>query len=268
MAYADGELAPESRKAVEAVLAVDPIARERLAAFTSTRREGLAPLFDPLIGEPVPEHLRDLVLGLSPWLNGVQATPDVSLPRRAADVLVSIRSFLAPPAMRWATLALVLGLAMWTGWLLGRASIGAEIARSYVDPLSGVSVAAGPLLRALEGTPSGTPVSWPDADGVSVSFRAEFSFLSQDQRYCRQYEVIKPGGSEFAGLACRSGNDVWQIEMHARVPARVRSPEKGVVPAERGSGPVDAAVLDMMLGEPLVGTQEMALIRGRWGTTK
>jgi hypothetical protein len=99
-----------------------------------------------------------------------------------------------------------------------------------------------------------------------VSFEAKLSFVSEDRRYCRQYKTSDLSGSHYAGLACRSEDGVWQIEVYARASSTTESSNKEFVPAQGDSGPVAAAVLDMISGVALAKEQEMELIRDGWRT--
>jgi anti-sigma factor RsiW len=61
-AYADGKLAAGRRAAVEAWLAARPEEAERIAAYRAAGDE-LRSLYEPVIGEPVPERLARAALG-------------------------------------------------------------------------------------------------------------------------------------------------------------------------------------------------------------
>jgi hypothetical protein len=263
MAFADGELEPAERARVGKLLAADGEARERLEPFLGTR-EPLARVFDAVTDEPVPEYLRDAVLGSSPQSRRPTAIDAASLARQVSDLATSLRAVLLPPTVGWAPLALVLLAGMWVGWVLTRTTSTIETAGTTVDLLSGVTVAAGPLSRALESTPSGTPVSWQSAAGTTVSFKTDFSFLSKDRVYCRPYEMADAESARYAGLACRSGEGVWRIELQTRVPERAPASDRDVVPAQGGSTAVKAAVEGMIGGSLLVGAEEQAVINGGW----
>jgi hypothetical protein len=265
MAYVDGELEPELRSTVEALLAADPVVHERLAAFQDTGRQELAPLFDPIIREQVPAHLYDLVCEF-PLAHADRRPASFALSSTRVSALgAALQSLFGPPAMAWGRLAFVLLLGVSAGWI-GRATIGYESSDGPIARLTGADLASAPLLlHALESTPSGIVVSAPDAAGATVSFRVILSFLSRDQHYCRQYEMVGAGGAEFGGLACRSADHEWRIEVHARAPAKGNSRGGMSVPAGE-ENPVDAAAQKLMPGttEALVGEPEEELIRSRW----
>ena len=264
MAYADGELDPELCGAVEELLAVDPVARERLAAFTGTRQERLAPAFERVMREPVPAAIRELVATLP--AGAAAETPPAA--RAFAGGGASVRTMLTnlfnPPTIAWAPLALALAVGVGVG--LGLSQLGDrsdEGGRSGL--LTGAGVASGPLLQALEGIRTGPVVVMKDAGGETLSFKVVLSFLSKNDRYCRQYEITDRAGSEFAGLACRTGESNWQIEIYARAPAKGVSRDGMNIPAGIPN-PVDAVALEMMpeTGDVLVGEPEEQLIRNGW----
>jgi hypothetical protein len=263
MAYADGELEPELRSTVEALLAADPVVRERLAAFMETGRQELAPLFDSVIGEPVPAHLYDVVREFP--LSHADGRPAslASSSTRVSALGAMLEGLFAPPAIAWGRLAFALLLGVSAGWI-GRAMIGHEPSEGQIARLTGADVASAPLLlHALESTPSGIVVSQPDAAAATVSFKVILSFLSRDQHYCRQYEMTRAGGAEFGGFACRSDDNVWRIGLHTRTPTKGNS--RGITPAGEAN-PVNAAVQKIMpeTAEPLLGESEEELIRNRW----
>jgi anti-sigma factor RsiW len=268
MAYADGELDQELRSAVEELLVVDPAARERLAAFVATRREGLAPLFDQAMREPVPAAMRELVLTLpvgQPAEEGPSST--LALAGGGASLRAMLMGVFNPPTMAWAPIALALAVGVGVGFGLSQATINQP--SGGVGLVSGAGIASGALRQALEGTPTNTVVVMKDATGETLSFRAVLSFLSKNDRYCRHYEIADRGGAEFAGLACQTGENNWQVEIYARTPARGVSRDGLSIPAGIPNA-VESAVLELMPegGGPLVGEPEEDLIRNGWRASK
>jgi hypothetical protein len=269
MAYADGELDQELRSAVEELLAVDPAARERLAAFVATRREGLAPLFDEGMREPVPAAMRELVLTLPVDQHAEEApSSTLALAGGGASLRTMLIGVFNPPTMAWAPIALALAVGVGVGFGLGQATIDQPSGGS-AGLLTGVGVASGPLLQALEGMPTDTVVVMKDATGETLSFKAGMSFLNKNDRYCRHYELTDRTGAEFAGLACQTRENNWQVEVYARTPARGVSRNGLNIPAGIPNA-VESAVLELMPegGGPLVGEPEEDLIRNGWRASK
>jgi len=266
MAYADGELDPALCSAVEERLAVDSAMRERLAVFKQTGREELSAPFDLMMREAVPARLRATIAGFA-LKNGAGLTARrESAVVRAPAFGTLLQSVLGVSAMGWARFALVLLVGVSAGWVLSRATLGPAPESGQALRLVGGDIASGALLlHVLESTPSGTVVSARGADGATVSFKVILSFLSRNEEYCRQYEMVAAGGAEFAGLACRSKDEAWRIEAHTRAMAKGTSRGGMSVPAGEEHA-VDAAVRSIMpeTAEVLVGEPEEELIRSRW----
>ena len=85
-AYVDGELPPERRAQIEARLAGDPLAAERVRVYRE-HKQALRDLFAPVLDEPMPAALRALATPPRPeprWL------PRNSLRRIAASVFIAV----------------------------------------------------------------------------------------------------------------------------------------------------------------------------------
>ncbi len=259
MAYADGELDPELRGAVEDLLAVDPVARERLAAFTGTRPEKLAPAFDAV--------MRALVVTVPAGAAPKTPPPTLASAGGAPSYRTMLSGLFNPPTMAWVSIALALAVGVGVGFGLSQATI--DQPSGGAGLVSGAGIASGALRQALEGTPTNTVVVMKAAAGETLSFRAVLSFLSKNDRYCRHYEIADRGGAEFAGLACQTGENNWQVEIYARTPARGVSRDGLSIPAGIPNA-VESAVLELMPegGGPLVGEPEEDLIRNGWRASK
>lgn len=84
-AYVDGELSEARRAEVEAALAADPAAAERVRAYQRQKR-ALQELFAPVLDEPVPPALRDAAI---PPVARKSPLPGWSLQRIAATLAVA-----------------------------------------------------------------------------------------------------------------------------------------------------------------------------------
>lgn len=85
-AYVDGELPPERCAQIEARLAGDPLAAERVRAYRE-QKQALRDLFAPVLNEPIPDSLRALATPPQPerrWLSRG------SLQRIAASMFVAL----------------------------------------------------------------------------------------------------------------------------------------------------------------------------------
>lgn len=188
MAYADGELGDEQRRAIADAARADPALARRIAAFAASRRL-LQETLDAKLREPVPQRLLDVL-----------AAP--------------VRAEVVPPrrrAARWMPLALAASLALAIGigaggWWFGSPPL-----------VSGLPPETAALGRALETLASGVP-----AQGESRGVRYEILPLStlrrSDGTYCREFESSLQGGDRRVarGLACREGG-AWTVQAVATV---------------------------------------------------
>jgi hypothetical protein len=194
MAYADGELDAERRRALDAALASDAELRARVAALRA-QRERVASAYAGVSDEPVPERLRALL----------EAAP------KASATVVDLASARArnaerPTARAW-------GWMQWGGMaasvLLG-VLIGLQLApRGEGDALLGERdgrLVAGPTLaRALD-----TQL----ANHVQGAVTVQLSFVDKSGRYCRTFS-----GTGVAGLACRDPA-AWALVIATPAPAQ------------------------------------------------
>ena len=183
IAYADGELDPPTRAALEAAMAADPRLAQRVARHRALR-ERLQDAFAPVLAEPLPERLLASARGAAPAARSAK-----------------VSAFRAPARPRWS----------WPQWGAMAASLIAGVllgpllqpaaAPSPLDTSGGRVLASGVLARALaeqlaSAQPAGAPVQ------MGVSFRAR----SGD--YCRTFVLREK--QPLAGLACREGT-AWQV---------------------------------------------------------
>jgi hypothetical protein len=269
MAYADGELSLEECRRLEAALATDPALRARLEPFALTGAT-LASVFDRPMREPVPERLLATIQAAGPRIRGAAHAARLAQQERPG-VLDTIAHALFPDGLRLAnafSIAALLAVCGAAVWLVGRSGTedGDVIAFNRGD-----GAASSALQAALETMPSGSPPS-------RNAGRADWivptqSFLSREQRFCRQYEMGSATGQQFIGLACRSDNAQWRVVFHAETKAR--EPKSGTYgtagnsPTRDGAAdPVqdalDRAVDSRIQGLVLGYEEEMTVIKNRW----
>jgi hypothetical protein len=174
MAYADGQLDPAMAAEIGAVLARDPVAREKVRSFRETADLARA-AFEPVLSEPVPEAL----------LASVRAAA------RKGNVVPLRRP--SRPAPLWslplaASVALAIGLS--GGWWLG----------GTWTPSTDI------LSQTLERAGSGDAMQ---AGEVIVT--AASVFPASGDRWCRDF-TRQHGDAVAAGFACRVGEGQWQVE--------------------------------------------------------
>jgi anti-sigma factor RsiW len=260
MAYADGELSAAERRQVEACLARDPSACQRLEIFAGTH--GL--LRDALSGtasEPIPDRLLDAVLGVVPAAVAAPVRRG-SVERRS--LFARLRAALLPltPAHAFgaaAALVLVFGIdgAMRQMGLRGLGTAPLVMANG------GKLFAQGPLHQVLDGTPSGTAVAF-GSGAEAGSIKALMTFKRQDGQACRIYELEQASGAAANGVGCRTAVGQWSLEVHSGIAAARAKPGQ-VVPASGPASPiVDAAVDRLMAGDAFGPEEEAKLITSKW----
>jgi hypothetical protein len=187
MAYADGELDPAERTAIEHAMRTDPAIAAAVERHRALRHD-VAAAFAGILDEPVPARLQP-----------PPAAPVVSLD--AARAARTAERTAAPPAARrrwsfpeWGALAAMVMVGVLVGKMVpggGQPAIAGD--GSQV-------VAQGELASALD-----RQVGGRDAGAVRVGV----SFAARDGGYCRSFVM---GAS--AGLACHEGGR-WRIPVLA-----------------------------------------------------
>ena len=237
MAYADGELDPAARAALEAAMAADPGLAQRVARHQALRARLRAAL-DPVLDEPLPQRLLESVRG-------------PAAPRPAAQVIPLKR----PAAPRWSWPQLgALAASLVLGALLGPLVLHLPAGGGAVITRDGEMLAGGALARALteelasNQTP-GSPVE------IGVSFRA------RDGGYCRSFQLREE--KALAGVACRE-HDAWRLEVLAQSPPQPPA-AGGYRPAATALPPSVARTLDeLRAGEALDASAEAAARAHGW----
>lgn len=203
MAYADGELDPQQRAAIELAMRQDPAIAAAVARHRALRQDVFA-AFAGVLDEPVPARLQPPA---GARVHDIDAA-------RGARAQAQQRK--EEPARRrawpqWGAMAASLAVGVFAG-LLGPRVLDAG---SGAGSTAGVDLARGPggeltatgrLARALDRQLA----QERGAGDVQVGL----SFLGRDGSYCRTFRL---GGS--GGLACRQA-DAWRIPVLADAPAQ------------------------------------------------
>jgi|GEM_PF-1001351 len=267
MAYADGELTGDERERIAQAIAKDATIRSRLNVFTQTR-EQLARAYDEPMQQPIPSHLMDLVVGKT-GSAGLQSIPEVQ-PRRGRKVSIAdfLQRWLPSGGSGFATAA-ALGLALMTGGVLGwqfrpPEPPAASHALQFVSLLDGRLVARGQFSNALTQLASGQQRSWSIASG-KIALKPIFTFRTNSNRICRQYELSIPAGGRFSGVACRSSDGDWQIPVHVALSSEQQQPGNKAVPAAGAGGSLVDKLVDQLIdGDVLGAADETALMKHGW----
>lgn len=262
MRLADGTLEEPRLSAVEAEVSVRPDLQEQLEAYLATGK-ALAQLFVPIAEAPVPERLLAAVTS-SPA--EAPRTLHRATPYRSASVATRAREWLAgvlQPDWRLSPMSAVAALTCVAA--IGTAIMLTEPQNSFVGPASGALADA---LEKIETNPDGTTISW--SKSASAKFVADLSFKHKDGRYCRQYYLGLDNDSRaFVGFACSDGNGNWRVEKDAASPVRTALKSNEIRPSEGpGVAAVENAVDQVVSGDPLEKTRELALIQQGWPREK
>jgi hypothetical protein len=243
-AYVDGELAPADVGRVEAAIAADP-ALARAVERERALRARLRAAFDPVLDEPVPEHLQSVLLPAARVEENrvvLPSPPPAGESRGRGVVDLHPRKSQRPvwqlPVYALAASLLAVAVSLWL--------------RPVFTPVrmqDGRLVASGPLTRELnQGLASVADAASPVAIGIT--------FRAQDGRICRTFTQ-----RAMAGLACRA-DEGWTIEVlsHASSAAQGEVRQAGsALPPE-----VQAAIDARLQGEPFDAAQERAARDHGW----
>ncbi len=219
MAYADGELPQAQRALLEQALSTDEALRQRVQVLRQ-QRSRLAAAFHPVLDEPVPDRLTQL-LGASPTMPVVPAAaPVIDLAKARAKR----ESRLVFPAWaQWGGMAasLLLGMVLTTLWQ-GRPD------NTAMALAEGRLLASGPINKALS-----QQLAQDSSTGHTVS--VQLSFVDKQGNYCRTFST-----AAVAGLACRK-EEGWVVENLA---AQERTTAGAVRPAATALPPAILAAVD------------------------
>lgn len=189
MAYADGELDPATRSAVERAIRADPTLAAKVRQHTAMRSNVFA-AFAPITDEPVPPRLTAATRsGKVIQLNTARAarTEATQEKRRWSWA-------------EWGGIAAALIVGVLAG---GAGVIGLQEQPPLAATSGGAVLAQGDLAEALS-----TQLAGVTAQGAQV--KVGVSFEAKDGGYCRTFMM---GAS--AGLACRNGAE-WNVPVMAQ----------------------------------------------------
>jgi surface antigen len=199
IAYADGVLAPEEARRLEAAIRDDTEAQEALALM---RRSAAAVrhAFDAPLDRPVPERLRAVFD--RPSAAGSPSRPWLS-------------QRLLPLAASIAALAVGLAVGFGGGTMIGAPETGGQQIRLAAGPAdSAPSAFDAALLRALEGDTAVT--RYTDDAGVEGTVTLLGRLNTSFGVPCREFRhaVAGTAGSrEESGLACRRVDGGWEVSI-------------------------------------------------------
>jgi hypothetical protein len=239
MAYADGEVDADTRRQIEAAMALDPALAERVAKHRALRAD-LGSAFGGVLDEPVPSRLLDAA-NSSPATKRSATVTDLSAARAAKSGDKKSRSWSWP---EWTAIAASLLI----GVLAGRSALQPAQSEMFATTSGGI-VATGELSAALSDQLSGTA---KDANvQIGLSFRAKGG------NYCRSFAA-----GTAAGFACREDAQ-WRVRALNEVGAHATGGEYRMAGSELPPA-ILSAIDDVMEGEALDQEQEQAARERGW----
>ena len=196
MAYADGQFDALRRAALDSVLAQDAALRERVAHLRA-QRERVAAAFAPVLDEPMPERLTQLLASPPAAVVDIAAARAAREPRHVTSP--SARSRPGSWA-HWGGMAasLVAGVLLGTQLQRGEGPPDAVLALN-----AGQAVATGAVAQALN-----TQLASDAAAQATVA--VQLTFIDKTGQVCRTFST-----GRMAGLVCRDDGDRWAVQQVA-----------------------------------------------------
>lgn len=222
-AYVDGEMNLVAAKRIEDAIGTDPDLAKAIDQERALRAR-LARHFVPILDEPVPDRLSDLLSGKVEKLN------DRQLARTARWYNTS--------AVQWAAMAASLVV----GVMIGGTALNRDT--GYVRDEGGQIVASGSLADALD-------TQLASNQGSSPKIRIGTSFAAKDGGYCRTFE-----SAALDGIACSDGKN-WELRQTLSGGAASEY-------RQASAGALAEAAAAMMADEPLDAAAEVAAMKRGW----
>ena len=260
MAFVDGELKGAELRIVLDYLDRNPGDRARLTPYQATRADLPPILSEALIG-PSPDRLLETIMTAPGPASGAtgRAPPSRRTETLWDTLAASFGGLFSRTSLGLPVTALALGAV--AGILVGTRLPSFETPGSTLVAMrDGAIVAAGPLASALESATGDKPATLSAGDGAAT-WTPVLTFEAEDGRFCRQYTLSIPAGSQSAGLACRAAAGQWQIE--SAVALGQAAGQGGVRPSGR-QGEIEDKVARMIKGDAIVGAPERSLIDRHW----
>jgi hypothetical protein len=225
MAYADGELDAQTRQAIEAEMAADPLVAAAVERQRAMRAE-VGAAFAGVLDEPVPDRLLRA------------ATKAKALPQR--------RTWSWP---EWTSIAASLLI----GVLVGRALLQPPSASGGIIAAGtdGRIVASGQLAQALS-----QQLSSEDGSGIDIGL----TFRSKSGEYCRTFGAR--AGMNVVGFACRDA-DLWRVDMLSTAPPTTTGGDYRMASTQLPA-PIVQAIAERMQGEALDADEEAIARQRSW----
>jgi hypothetical protein len=228
MAYADGELDADTRRAIEAEMTVDPLVAQEIERQRALRAD-VSGAFAGVLDEPVPDRL----------LRAAKKTGGKTDQQ-------SRRQWSWP---EWTSIAASLLIGILAGRaLLPQAGGQRGLITAGVD---GRVIASGALAQALS-----DQLSSQDGTDIDIGL----SFRTKSGEYCRTFgaRAVNP----VVGFACRDA-EVWRVDMLSTAP-RAETSGAYRMASTQLPAPVVQAIAARMRGEALDADEEAVARQRRW----
>jgi hypothetical protein len=228
MAYADGELDVETRRAIEAEMAVDPQVAQEVEKHRALRAD-VGKAFAGVLTEQVPDRLLRTA-------TKAQAAKTGSMPRRQWSW------------PEWTSIAASLVIGVFAGRAMLQPDRASAIIASGID---GHVIASGALAQALS-----DQLSSEDGSAVDIGL----SFRTKSGEYCRTFAAR--ASNPVVGFACRDA-EVWRIDMLSTGPGAESGGDYRMASTQLPA-PIVQAIADRMQGEALDADEEAIARQHRW----
>jgi len=260
MAYADGELGDAEHRQIAAQITDDAQAQATVRMFRETAALARQAL-------EAPAGARDLSalearIRALPFPSTAEPTAPVASLAKPVEAAIlpfentrARRHLLSRAVIQRIAAAIILSVAVASGWMLGRVDNGE---RDGAVLAVGTVPKDAPVARLLESQQSGMPVG---------SLVVVATLRDGRGRPCREFELLEQGRVErpvAAAIACRQADGQWSVEGAARIAVQ-ETTAPGFTPS--GTEETDAmATLARMLGaRPVMSAQEEKdWIRSGW----
>lgn len=233
MAYADGELDEQTRRAIEAEMAVDPQVAQEIERHRALRTD-VGQAFAGVLTEHVPDRLLRA------------ATKSATTTATTTTDRAPRRQWAWP---EWTAIAASLVIGVFAGRaLLPQSGAESGLIAAGID---GRVIASGALAQALS-----EQLSSDDGSDIDIGL----SFRARSGEYCRTFGAR--AANPVVGFACRDA-EVWRIDMLSTAP-RVESGGDYRMASAQLPAPVVQAIADRMQGEALDADEEAIARQHGW----
>ena len=235
MAFADGELGAEQSTQLQAALMSDNALQERLVAITQ-QRERLIAAFAPMLAEPIPDRLSQLLRAPAEAppqqpgpnvvdLGAARAQKEQRDAEQAARAVAPRRAM--PTWAQWGGMAASVVLGVLMGSPLQPTAGDADIGLQGGKLLAGGAIEKSLSTQLASDTPS--------TQGSGAPVAVQLSFIDKRGQYCRTFRT-----GQLAGLACQEQGR-WAVQHLATADTTSNTPNAAM---RQASSALPSALLD------------------------